>query len=641
MSDQPTWQFPPRGIGIEVIQDSASAHFRDDPIRKLVREALQNSLDAKEEGLNDPVEVKFTETYIAAEHIGGDELKGHLTACLARAKSDCDADVQATYTRALNALSGPQVRCLQIVDSGTMGLKGASWDALVIREGAVWKYGGAPGGSNGIGKNAVLNVSDLRTVFYSTRYLDRREGRVEKLQGKATLMSHTYPVNGESLQHIGFFAKSDGRPVLTREIPDFFRLDGIGTGVFVMGFNPRSAEWVKEVTAAVIENFFYAIHHKNLVVKIAAPESAGLVVNHETLDWLFESHSNGEPSHYYYKAIRDEQPITTDTLGKIGPVDLHLSIGSGPRLMAYINRKGMLITDSLGQKTNPLNPRRSNLWPDFAAVVTPATDAGDKWIRRMETPSHDAISPLQLAGDKERQEALDIFREARAVIRKIIDDAAQVDKYGDTSNLNELAELFPDEFDPRAPGNTVLVTRATPTAPSRPTGRISELQTAYEMMLENTDETQAGGSSEGNNQEQESDDDGSGEGGGGGGGEGGSSKQGDDLGKKSRQKRERQTRPPRLSNRRFVPTGPAAATVAFTSTENPAREVILALTPAGGEWLGQESQIEITSAKVISPQDQEVRIADGVVSLTPRPNERVVIEISAAAELDGLAFRIG
>lgn len=77
MNDQPTWQFPPRGIGVEIFQDPASAHFRDDPIRKLVREVLQNSLDAKEEGLDDPVEVKFTEAYIDADLIGGAELKGH------------------------------------------------------------------------------------------------------------------------------------------------------------------------------------------------------------------------------------------------------------------------------------------------------------------------------------------------------------------------------------------------------------------------------------------------------------------------------------------------------------------------------------------------------------------------------------
>lgn len=640
MNDQPTWQFPPRGIGVEIFQDPASAHFRDDPIRKLVREVLQNSLDAKEEDLVSPVEVNIEEKPVPADLIGGVALRRHLTSCRNRAKEANRPKVQAIYDRALQALSSEQIRCLQIVDSGTKGLRGDSWDALVTQEGSVSKEGDAPGGSNGIGKNAVFNVSDLRTVFYSTRYLDRREGRVEKLQGKASLMSHPNPDSGgDSLQHIGFFAMPDGKPVYTRDIPDFFRLEGIGTGVFVMGFNPRSAEWVKEVTAAVIENFFYAIHHRNLAVKIAAPEADGVEVNHETLDWLFEKHSQDKTvaAYYYYKAIRDRPPVTSESLGKIGPVNVHLAIGSGPSRMAYINRKGMLITDSREQKINPLYPRRSNLWPDFAAVVTPATDAGDKWIRKMETPSHDAMSPLQLVDDQERRQALAIFGEARRAIRKIIDDAAQVEKYGEVSNLMELAELFPDEFDPSAPGNTVLPTRTAPVMPSHPSGRISELQTAYDAMLRNTDETQAGGSS-GNNS---SDGGSEGNGNGGGSGEGGSSQTGADLGKKSKEKRERPARPPRLQRRRFLPTGPAAATVAFTVAEDTAQEVRLALTPAGGEWLGQESHIAITAAKVISPPDQEARIVDGVVSLTPRPNERVVIEIAAAAELDGLAFRIG
>ena len=38
------------------------------------------------------------------------------------------------------------------------------------------KSGGAPGGSYGIGKNAILNVSDLQTVFYSTRLVEGQEG---------------------------------------------------------------------------------------------------------------------------------------------------------------------------------------------------------------------------------------------------------------------------------------------------------------------------------------------------------------------------------------------------------------------------------------------------------------------------------
>lgn len=628
MSNQPTWQFSPRGIGVEVIQDSASAHFRDDPIRKLVREALQNSLDAKEPGLASPVEVSIGETQVDADLIGAAELRRHLTACRNRAKEANHPKVQAVYDRALQTLSTEQIRCLQIVDSGTRGLKGDSWDALVTQEGSVFKEGDAPGGSNGIGKNAALNVSDLRTVFYSTRYSAAREGRVEKLQGKATLMSHPHPDDsGNSLQHIGFFAMPDGQPVYTREIPDFFKLGAVGAGVFVMGFNPRSAEWVKEVTAAVIENFFYAIHHKKLVVKVAASEADGVVVNHETLDWLFERHSQDKSvaAYYYYKAIRDRDPKTTDTIGKIGSLQVFLALGSGPRRIAYINHNGMLITDSREQKANPVAPRGRNLWPDFAAVVTPTTVAGDEWVRQTENPSHDAMSPLQLEDDKERRAADRVFKEARDTIRKIIDDAAEVEKYGDTSNLMELAESLPDYFDPNAPGNLLLKTKVRNDRAMQSSfdlfGEI--LGPAPEPRPDPPNPDPDPDPTPDPNPDPTPDPD-------------------PDPDPKPRPKpepRTRPTRPPRLSHPRIIPVGPSEATVSFTLNEDKASLVKLALTPAGGEW-GNETQIGVTEASVISPQGQEMKLENGVVSLIPPANERVIIKISTSAPLDGLAFRL-
>ena len=622
MSNQLTWQFPPRNGGIEFIQDPSSGYFSDDPLPKLVREVVQNSLDAKQPGLAGPVEVVFAETSVSANLIGAAELKKHLTACRDRAKVDQWPNVQADYERALQALEPNQIRCLQIVDSGTTGLIGRTWESLVLQEGSVQKTGDSPGGSYGIGKNAVFNVSDLRTVFYSTRCFDRQEGgRVEKFQGKATLMAHSNPEEkSEHLQHIGFFAMPGGNPLRNREIPEFFRLGEVGAGVFVMGFNPRSAEWEKEITAAVIENFFYAIHHKNLIVRIEAQGADSIVVNHESLDWLFEGQGNNRPAYHYYKAIRDAKAVTTDNIGKIGPLDVYLSIGSGPRRTAYINRNGMLITDSREQKTNPMAPRGSSLWPDFAALVAPATDKGDQWIRKTENASHDAMSPRRLFGDRERRDAERRFKEARDAIRKIIDDAAQVEKYGDTSNLNELAQMFPDEFDPSALGNRQLQTRVSGTrvVPTIPAPLDTVPGPVPEPRPEPEPNPDPAPRPEPN----------------------------PDPEPKPRPEprpapNPRSARPPRLERPRFIPTGPAAATVAFAITEDPPRQVKLALTPVGAEWSGQEDRIDITDATVISPKDQEVSLADGVVLLTPVPNERVVIKIATSGTLGDLAFRIG
>ena len=627
MASEAFWQFPPRNGGIKFIQDPSSAYFSDDPLPKLVREVVQNSLDAKESGLNTPVEVVFTETYVEADDIGGADLKCHLKACQDQAKEEKRPNVLKHYTRALKTLNVKKIRCLQIVDSGTTGLEGKNWDALVIEEGSVQKSGDAPGGSYGIGKNAVFNVSDIRTVIYSTRCLER-QGRMEKLQGKATLMAHPNPKDkGEQLQHIGFFARSGVKPILGKDIPDLFRLDDIGAGVFIMGFNPRSEEWAREVVSAVIENFFYAIHYKRLVVKVKSQKPEEIVVNHETLDLLFEGKDNN-PSYHYYRAIRDEEQRETDTIGNIGPLAAHVLVGEGPRRTAYVNLNGMLITDIRDQKINPIAPRGRELWPNFAVVIVPGTIAVDEWIRRTENPSHDSMSPAQLIERRDIQEAHKWFREARYAIRAIVDKKAEIEKYGDPSNLDELASMFPDEFDPDAPGNRVLKTTISKTRiTTAPPGSGVDSGAGTES---GTGSGTGTGTGTGNDNGGGTD---IGNGNGGGTGTRPGSGPGSSRGA-------RPLRPPRLNRPRFIPTDTSKATIAFTLTEEVSESVNIALRPAGGEW-AREDKVAITEAVVLSPKGQEVRIEDGVLSLIPNANERVVIEVTTSDDIRDLAFKIG
>ena len=180
----------------------------------------------------------------------------------------------------------------------------------------------APGGSYGIGKNAVFNVSLLHTVFYSTNFVNGREGRVERMQGKATLMSHPNPDKpSESLQHIGFYRSPDGHPLTATQIPGFFRLDEPGTGVFILGFDPRSQDWLSEMTAAVIRNFFLAIHRKELLVEIHSGDADPIIITHETIDYLFTEHAKDDDCYAYYKAIRDTNLTVTKHMPNIGKLN--------------------------------------------------------------------------------------------------------------------------------------------------------------------------------------------------------------------------------------------------------------------------------------------------------------------------------
>lgn len=619
------WQFPPRNGGIEVIQDPSSAHFSDDPLPKLVREVIQNSLDAKEPGLNNPIQIVFTEIRVNPEDIGANELRSHLEACFRRAKRDKRRPIVRSYERALKAIDSEEIRCLRIVDSGTTGLKGSNWDALVSQEGSVRKDGEAPGGSKGIGKNAVFNVSDLRAVFYSTRYVAR--GRVEKLQGKATLMAHSDPKDtARQLQHVGFFAASGMNPILGKLIPVVFRLGEKGTGVYVMGFNPRSTHWVDELVNATINNFFYAIHHKRLIVQVKARNSRKTTIDHESLDLLFERQEQKASSYFYYRAIRDEKPIKTESIGKIGSLNVHVLLDSFcPRRIAYVNHNGMLITDIRDPRGNPMAPRGRGLWPNYAVAVVPATAKGDEWIRSTENTSHDSMSTQELFEESARRKADGWFKAVRKSIRTIIDDKAEVQKYGDTSNLDELASMFPDEFDPHAPGNKVLKTRVSrsrvvPSAPGQGSG-----------LRPGADDDYGSGTGMGM---------GEGDGGERGGGQGNGNGKGTPPGSgPGSEKGRRSARTPRLQRPRFILTGPSRATVAF-SAANPGEDVIdFALIPAGSEWT-RENKIDITEARVISPLGQQVQVDGGVVSLTPKSEERIVMEIATSENINNLAFRM-
>ena len=63
--------------------NAGTEHFKQDTIGKLVRETIQNSLDAHQDGLP-PVMVDIYECDIAAEHIGATSLKPHLEGALDR-----------------------------------------------------------------------------------------------------------------------------------------------------------------------------------------------------------------------------------------------------------------------------------------------------------------------------------------------------------------------------------------------------------------------------------------------------------------------------------------------------------------------------------------------------------------------------
>ena len=628
----PTWRFPPRNGGIDFVTDPSSAHFSDAPITKLVREILQNSLDAKDTGFRTPVAVEFTETNICRSEIGGDKLAQHIAACFDRSAEEGRARAMATYQRALDICRQKDIRCLKAQDLGTVGLDDTRWNALVIQEGAVSKVGPAPSGSYGIGKNAALNVSDLQTVFYSTRFISGRWGRVEKMQGKATLMGHASPGDGdEQLQHIGFYSEPDGTPIMGRTIPPSFRLAETGTGVFILGFNPRSSNWVGEMTRAVIENFFHAVSGRQLVVKITASKGKQpVVVDHETIDSLFHNEAMGGGSAaHYYRAIRDADSERTPRFTPLGSLMVHTVFGEGaPRRTALVNRNGMLISDSKDLRINPISPRARGLWPDFAAVVIPETDKGDLWLRSLENPSHDSLSTEHLPTEKERRDADKLFKRMRSEIAGILESLAGIEDYGEESNLDELTGLLPDLG--QGANRALLATELTPAT----TGALAEWIDAdvagdeaeegvREWNLEDpVDQNSASEPEEegGINLKSKA--------------KPGPSESGGNEG-------QRPAKRLRLVNVRIVPISETEAVLAFDSHEEVRETLSISLTPVGVERDARHSdRLRIVEAEPLKGIDGPMSIEDGYITFTPAANGRIGIRVTVDGNVQQTALRM-
>ena len=574
---QATWQFPPSYEGAEYgFGDAASAHFRADPVTHFVREVIQNAIDAKLDGLVEPVHVTFAEFEIATSAIGGDSLRPHVESCLAFAKEKRQTEAAAAYTNALKLLDQPTISCLGVIDSGTTGLVDENWNALVIQEGIAHKTRPASGGSNGIGKNAVFNVSDLQTVMYSTRYLARRKGREERLQGKSRLVTHPEPTGKDTqLQHIGFYRTEERQPLRGREIPDPFRLAHSGTGIFILGFNAHCTNWARTAIAAVLDNFFFAIHNRQLVVEIRPnSDQSPASLSHETIDQLFIT--IGKSKNYsYYRAVRGCTADTVPVDVPLGPLRVYLLKGEGPRRTACLNHNGMLITDSRELQRNCLAPRSRNFWPDYAAVIMAATPQGDEWLRKMENPGHDAITPQQIRDTSDRQQAEAILNRARSALRDAFDSRFNTSQYEAITNLTELAYALPDRpLD--APEDIPLTTTVIEAKPQS-----RQIQTPMDAPL------------------------------------------GDQA--------------PALVNQRIIITNAHEATIAFNSTRTGA--VTLKLHPAGAER-GSETQIDITAVEDIDHPEVPIALSDGAITLDVDNSRRTRLKITAAQDISRLAFTL-
>lgn len=466
----------------EGLSDAGIEFYRADPFPAVARETSQNSRDAhdKKEFPGTPVRLEIDKIRVPSSTLPGyDKFKLAAEHCLEAAIRLNQAKEVQFFKQALKILAATEIAVLRIADYHTKGLRGPCeeghpFHSLVKSSGVSNKDDDTSGGSFGIGKSAVYSASDLQTVFYSTAYPDAVGATTFLCQGKTKFRSFT-DAHAKPFRSIGYWGKSSGyMPVDdVATAPEWLRRQKTGTTVCSIAVR-ESADWQNEIIASLLTNFFSAIHKGEMEFCVDGKE-----INRNTLRIRFDDQSirvvaRAKQEDYdfavsmYDCLTNANDPVEHQIeIPGAGEFRLRLMVRDGLPKRVGILRNGMFICDSLVHFGDKFS--RFPMYRDFVAIVEPANDAGNAWLRRLENPRHDEFSPERLLTEADRAAARAAGHQLASRIRSVIKDAAKPTSEEET-DLDELSEFFAieDHAKPDEQGTRNIETVKVKKPPVRP-----------------------------------------------------------------------------------------------------------------------------------------------------------------------------
>jgi len=370
--------------------------YKGNPYYSIVREAIQNSLDA----VNDiafPVKVSFH--YFELDRLQCPNffhLEDHIKQSLDYYKNNVDA--QRLFGDMLYYLNGNEkgkkklkISCLRISDYNTKGMPyvlgdtESSFYAFLRATGVSIKMIGGAGGSFGFGKGAYFALSPIKTAIVTSRDKNNKV----YFEGATCLTTHKNG-NGEKLTAYGFYDNNNGEPTeLEEAIPDIFRRQEVGTDINVIGLW-EEVDRNRLMIKSVLNNFWFAIHDKKLIVTINE-----MTISKENLEQVideffpneFETGNTSEIESWnpkpYYKAIKyaganDQFRIFSGELEVLGNVKFYVYLEKGlPNRSSFFRKPKMVVFKRTNRKIN-----------GYAAVFICDNDRGNEILRLMENPAH-------------------------------------------------------------------------------------------------------------------------------------------------------------------------------------------------------------------------------------------------------------
>ncbi len=447
-----TWHFPRKERCSNYAPDELLQTFNEYKLSGLVRENIQNSLDARRHDCPQ-VRVSIHTGSIATDELPYiHDLQKHIAVLQGK-----NEQIKKKITVMQQAMNEPQTHYISFEDSNTTGLSSENWEAYAYSKGWHPTLDNRDdeirrGGSHGVGKIASNAASELNLAYF----INCNDAGTSQYGATVELIDHS--LEGTNHDRTGFLAiRSEERAgafwskkkeknvtisAIDNKLPHpLFHKPERGLKIVIPFVrqsyfdlnqpkkSPRIDE-TRQLIRAVCDSFFIALLKGQLEVDIN-----GTLLNQSTLlqhisDEAFfplDFHSRSKKkltnyTRYYVEAYQSGKAIPIEVKDKAGVsyrFTYHLwqdsSIASG--CSSVIRRMGMSVHSS---------PFSCSHHP-FCGVLIPESNDEDTFLKSMENKSHTLLDPKMLDERKEQDNARRFLNKLQDTIAASIKDELQRD----------------------------------------------------------------------------------------------------------------------------------------------------------------------------------------------------------------------
>lgn len=437
-----SWKFIEQSSPSNLTFDESLEQFFKLGIDGLIRENIQNALDAKLTNNSLPVEVKINTGTINKNVIPDiDNLSKHIY-------SLCG---QNQYSKEVidnmhSCLKKENVDYLSFEDFNTEGLSGipnknnlntkGTWMAYAYHKGYHFvkeenKLENLRGGSHGIGKIASNSASDLHMFFFA----NCDESGNQHIGGRINLIDHIY--NNIAFSNIGYFTNVKKEKTIDQYYPpinnfdNIFKKDTRGLKI-IIPYLRSNYKNENNIIKSICNNFFIAILKNQLVVSVNDNLIDSTTIENIIDNKQIYNETKTNNSDYYtplylktYLSPTISEPINIyDKNENKYPFNLYFQYDEN------IKEGRTAIIRSIGMKIED-RKIKNNIKRPYNAILIPQSDECDVFLKSLENASHTKLETNHFRDDNLTKNAKRFLKDIDIKLEKIIRDFSR------DQNLNE------------------------------------------------------------------------------------------------------------------------------------------------------------------------------------------------------------